>query len=147
MKPLTIGQVARRAGVGVETVRFYERQGLLAEPARTPAGYRQYPAEVVARFRFIRRAKGLGFSLREVEGLLALRLDPGTTPGDLKRRALSKAADIAARIEDLRRTREALLQLADACPGQGPLGGGPILHALDPPVFPPWQPGSRERRC
>src|SRR5438067_1662226 len=132
MKPLTIGQVARRAGVGVETLRFYERQGLLEEPARTASGYRQYPPDVVARLRFIRRAKELGFSLREVEELLALRLDPTTTPADLKRRAAAKVADVDARIRDLQRTKDALLRLTASCSGQGPLAGCPILGALEP---------------
>lgn len=74
MKPLTIGEVARQAGVGVETVRFYERQGLLEEPERRASGYRQYDEEAVAILRFIRRAKELGFTLREIKALLALRL-------------------------------------------------------------------------
>lgn len=72
MEALTIGQLARHAGVGVETIRFYEREGLLAEPERRPSGYRQYPAEVVRRVRFIRHAKELGFTLREIQGLLEL---------------------------------------------------------------------------
>lgn len=69
MKPLTIGQVANQAGVGVETVRFYERQGLLEEPARRESGYRQYDQEAVAVLRFIRRAKELGFTLKEIKGV------------------------------------------------------------------------------
>ncbi|MCH8048022.1 MAG: MerR family transcriptional regulator, partial [Planctomycetes bacterium] len=76
---LTIGQLARRAEVGVETVRFYEREGLLEEPARRPSGYRQYDEGVVDRLRFIRRAKQLGFTLKEIRELLSLRLDPATT--------------------------------------------------------------------
>src|SRR6266852_273541 len=90
MKPLTIGQVARQAGVGVETVRFYERQGLLEEPSRRESGYRQYPEDVVARLRFIRRAKELGFSLKEIAELIALRLDPATMCSDIKERAEAK---------------------------------------------------------
>src|ERR687885_2847805 len=97
MAALTIGQIARRAGVGVETVRFYERQGLLEEPARKESGYRQYAEEVVARLRFIRRAKRLGFSLKEITDLLALRLDPEATAADVKRRAEAKVADIEAK--------------------------------------------------
>src|SRR5919199_5139981 len=94
MAALTIGQIARRAGVGVETVRFYERQGLLEEPARKESGYRQYPEDVVARLRFIKRAKELGFSLKEIKELLALRVDPATTCAEVKARAQAKVADI-----------------------------------------------------
>ena len=102
-KPLTIGVVACRAGVGVETVRFYERQGLLEEPARRQSGYRAYDEAVVARLRFIRRAKDLGFTLREIKELLSLRHDPATPAGDLKRRAEEKLADIDAKIQTLQR--------------------------------------------
>jgi MerR family mercuric resistance operon transcriptional regulator len=120
MKPLTIGQVARLAGVGVETVRFYERRGLLEEPSRKASGYRQYTADVVSRLRFIRRAKELGFTLSEISELLALRLDPSATREDVRRRAETKMADIEAKIEDLRRMRNALEELSINCRGHGP---------------------------
>src|SRR5947208_5062987 len=103
MKPLTIGQLAPQGGVGIETVRFYERQGLLEEPARKESGYRQYTEDVVARLRFIRRAKELGFSLKEIAELIALRLDASTTCADVRERAQTKLADIEARIHDLKR--------------------------------------------
>lgn len=90
-KPLTIGHLARLAGVGVETVRFYERQGLLAEPERRQSGYRQYSDEVIQRLRFIRRAKELGFSLAEIRDLLSLRDDPAATAADVRRRAEAKS--------------------------------------------------------
>jgi MerR family mercuric resistance operon transcriptional regulator len=131
MRPLSIGQLARRAGVGVETVWFYERQGLLEEPARLEFGYRQYPEQAIARLRFIKRAKELGFTLREIGELLALRQDPGTDTADVKRQAEAKIADIDSRIRDLQRTRQALIKLADACPGKGPLSACPILEALE----------------
>jgi Hg(II)-responsive transcriptional regulator len=131
MKPLTIGEVARRASVGVETVRFYEREGLLEEPARRQSGYRQYGEGAVARLRFIRRAKALGFTLKEIRELLALRLDPGATRADVRRRAEGKVADIEAKIRDLTAMRQALLRLTAACDGQGPAAGCPILEALD----------------
>src|SRR5438477_11848390 len=95
MKPLTIGHVARRSGVGVETVRFYEREGLLNRPARSPSsGYRLYEEEVIARLLFIVRAKELGFTLSEIKELLSLRVDPGTCCEDVKARAEVKIADI-----------------------------------------------------
>jgi Hg(II)-responsive transcriptional regulator len=131
MQPLTIGKVARRAGVGVETVRFYEREGLVAAPARKKSGYRQYGEDVVTRLRFIRRAKELGFSLREIRELLALRLERGACSADVKKRAEAKIADIEAKIRDLQRTRDVLRKLTDACPDHGPVSDCPILEALD----------------
>lgn len=131
MKPLSIGQLAKRAGVGVETVRFYERQGLLAEPERKQSGYRQYPEDVVARLRFIRRAKELGFSLKEIAELIALRRDPDTTCADVKQRAQAKLDGIEAKIRDLQRIKQALLQVTASCRGRGPTSACPILEALD----------------
>ena len=131
MKPLTIGQVARQAGVGIETVRFYERQGLLEEPSRRESGYRQYPEDVVARLRFIKRAKELGFSLKEVKELLALRVDPTVTCAEVKRQAEAKLADIEGKIASLLRMKKALVRLAAVCRGQGPTSECPILDALD----------------
>ena len=105
---MTIGQVARSAGVGVETVRFYERQGLLEEPARKESGYRQYEEEVVARLRFIKRAKELGFSLKEIKELLALRVDPTTTCAEVRSKAAAKIADVEQKIEALQRIKKKL---------------------------------------
>ena len=131
MKPLTIGQVARRAEVGVETVRFYERQGLLEEPARKESGYRQYTEDVVARLRFIRRAKELGFTLKEIAELLALRLDPDTSCAEVRGRANAKIDYIDAKIRDLQRMRQALDKLVASCKGRGPIRACAILDALD----------------
>ena len=130
MAALSIGQVARQAGVGVETVRFYERQGLLAEPARRASGYRQYDAEAVAVLRFIRRAKELGFTLREIKGLLGLRLDASATRAEVRQQARAKVADIEARVADLQRMRDVLLNLIRKCHGDGAASGCPILEAL-----------------
>jgi len=131
MKAFTVGQVARRAGVGVETVRFYERQGLLAEPERKASGYRHYGDDAVAVLRFIRRAKQLGFKLKEIKALLALRLDGRATRTDVRAQATAKIADIGAKIRDLRRMRDALSVLTAACRGDGPASGCPILEALN----------------
>jgi len=131
MKPLTIGQVAKRSGIGIETIRFYERQGLLQEPQRKDSGYRQFAEEVLARLRFIRRAKELGFSLREIGELLAIQDDPNATRGEIKKHASSKLADIEMKILDLQRMRRALKKLVAACPGHGPLEGCPILDSLN----------------
>ena len=131
MRALAIGQVARRAGVGIETVRFYERQGLIEEPERRASGYRQYGEETVGRLRFIRRAKELGFTLKEIKELLALRVDPSTTCADVKSRAEAKIEDVQERIQSLQRIKRALKKLASACSGRGPISKCPILDALD----------------
>jgi MerR family mercuric resistance operon transcriptional regulator len=128
---LTIGQVARQASVNVETLRYYERRGLIPAPPRRASGYRQYPARTVARIRFIKRAQELGFSLREISGLLALRVDPGTTCADVRTRAEAKIAEIEEKIRDLRRMRMALERLASACRGKGPTSDCPILEELE----------------
>lgn len=132
MKMLTIGQVARRAGIGVETVRFYEREKLLEEPGRRESGYRQYGNEVVARLRFIRKSKELGFSLKEIKELLALRVDPATTCAEVRSKAEEKIADIEQKIQTLQQMKNALKKLATTCTGRGPTSECPILDALEP---------------
>lgn len=131
MNGLTIGKLAKQAGLGIETVRFYERQGLLEAPPRTDSNYRVYPEEEVARLRFIKRAKNLGFTLNEIKGLLYLRHDPQATKADIKDRALSKIRDVKQKINDLTRIKEALEDLAGSCDGHGPLEECPILQALE----------------
>lgn len=131
MPSLTIGQVAKQAGVGIETVRFYERQGLLDEPPRRASGYRQYTPEAVTRLQFIKRAKELGFSLKEITELLSLRVDPETTCSEVKQQAEAKIADIEAKLRDLHRMQQALVHLVAACSGSGPTSQCPILDALE----------------
>jgi MerR family transcriptional regulator, copper efflux regulator len=128
---LTIGQVAHQAGVGVETIRFYEREGLIDEPPRRDSGYRQYSPDVVTRILFIKRAKELGFSLKEIQELLLLRVDPESTCVDVKRQTEVKIADVERKIEDLLRMKQALVKVANLCSGDGPLSACPILDALD----------------
>ena len=111
MAAMTIGQLAQRAGVGVETVRFYEREGLIAKPPRRPSGYRDYPIEIVPRILFIRRAKKLGFSLKEISEFLQLSVQSRGTSALTKRRVEAKIADIdrkIAALEGMRRTVTAL---------------------------------------
>ena len=132
MKPLTIGQVAKQVGIGVETLRFYERQGLLAQPKRPASGYRQYDDEAVERLGFIRRAKALGFTLGEIRSLLSLRVDPHSTVADVRERARKKVEEVDAKIRDLTAIRDALRKLVKACRGDGPKSECPILEALDP---------------
>jgi len=131
MKNLTIGKLAKRAEVNVETVRYYERRGLIPKPSLPGSGYRQYPQDVVARIQFIKRAKELGFSLKEISELLSLRVDPNTTCGDVKRLAEIKIADIEERIRTLESIKKALAKLVTMCSGQGPTGECPIIEVLD----------------
>ncbi|HEU0078185.1 MAG TPA: MerR family DNA-binding protein [Longimicrobiaceae bacterium] len=130
MSAHTIGSVAREAGVGIETIRFYEREGLIGEPPRTPSGYRQYPEEAIERVRFIQRAKDLGFSLAEIRDLLALRVQPDSECEDVRLRAEAKIADIEAKIRDLDSMRRVLKELARACAAGKPTRECPILEAL-----------------
>lgn len=127
----SIGQVAKGAGVGVETVRFYEREGLLPAPKRRPSGYRQYPADTVRRIHFVQAAKGLGFTLREIRELLSLRVTAGKKCADVRRLADQKLAEVDAKLTELQRMRAALAHLAAACTGKGPTSECPLLDALD----------------
>jgi len=128
---LKTGELAREAGVNVETIRFYERKGLLPEPPRRSSGYREYPLEAVRRIRFIQRAKELGFTLREIKGLLELRVNPETTCGLVRERATEKIADVKRKIADLRKIEKALRQLTASCSGSGPKESCPILYHLE----------------
>ena len=98
---LSIGKVANHSGIGIETIRFYEREGLIDDPPRTEAGYRQYPDDVILRVRFIRQAKKLGFSLKDIRELLSLRLLPGTTCKDIRERTTRKIYDIEEKNSNL----------------------------------------------
>lgn len=126
----TIGMVAKRAGVGVETVRFYERQGLIKQPATRERGYREYPDEVVDRIRFIRHAKDLGFTLVETGELLALRVHPRSSCETVQRRAADKIADVDAKVDALRKIKKQLHKLAKACDEREATADCPILEAL-----------------
>ena len=129
MTTLTIGKLAQRAGVGVETVRFYEREGLIEQPNRT-FGFRHYPTEAVDRLRFIQRAKQLGFALKEIRELLELRVSETVTCAEIREHATSKIADIEIRIRDLQKMRRALVALAETCQAAGPVSACPILDHL-----------------
>jgi Hg(II)-responsive transcriptional regulator len=128
-KPLTIGRLAEHADVGIDTVRFYERRGLLPEPERTGSGYRIYAGETVARLRFIRRAKRLGFSLDEIKTLLRLQ-DTGGKKSEVKQLTSRKLKQIDTKIEDLTSMRAVLADLDRECSGSGDVDGCPIIEAL-----------------
>lgn len=130
-RPYTIGTLARAGGVGVETVRFYQRRGLLPEPERPPGGVRRYGEAELARLRFIRRAQRLGFSLREVAELL--RLDDGTHCDEARGLAGRKLADVRARRADLARIEQALAELVDACDSARGTVTCPLIAGLQHP--------------
>jgi len=126
-----IGRLALECGTSVDTIRYYEREGLLAPPRRARSGYRVYASDAVVRLRFIRQAKTLGFSLEEIGELLALRRDPRSTCTDVRDRARAKIADIERRIVSLDRMKGVLERLERTCPGARPVRECPILAALD----------------
>ena len=126
---MQIGQLAQAAGVAIDTVRYYERQGLLPAPSRR-GSYRNYQTEDVLRMRFIRRAKGLGFSLEDIAGLLQLSAHRNDDMAGLKQAAQARLGALEERIAELERVRSALRQLVAACPGHGDLATCPILAAL-----------------
>lgn len=130
MDGLTISQLAKTAGVHIETVRYYERRGLLPEPARRPSGYRAYAAGIVTRLRFIKNAQELGFSLAEIKKLLALRVDAHTTCAEVRHQATIKLVEVDQKLQALQQIQVALTQLVDACTRGGPQGECPILEAL-----------------
>lgn len=130
MEKLSTGELADEAGVNVQTVRYYERRGLLPEPPRTPAGYRQYRPRDLQRLRFIRRAKRLGFRLSEIEELLGLRVRD-TNCEAVQSRAEKTIARIEEQMQELERMRVALRRLVEACRKREPTGECPILEDLE----------------
>lgn len=128
MASYSIGQLAKQTGVPIDTVRYYERNDLLAPAARLASGYRRYGDPELRRLRFIRRAKALGFSLADIRDLLALSEERSVAK--VKRAAAAKLADIEARIAELERIRNGLQALVAACPGHGRPEACPILNAL-----------------
>lgn len=128
---LRSGQLAKLAGVNTETLRFYERKGLLPTPPRSASGYREYPDETVRRLEFIGRAKDLGFSLSEVGELLELRVRDHTTCAELRARAQDKLEDVHRKIAELKRLERGLENLIVSCSGRGPASSCPILDYLD----------------
>jgi len=131
MKSLTIGRLAKQAGVNLETVRFYERRGLLPRPPRSASEYRLFPVEAARRLRFIRRAQELGFSLKEIRELLSLRVSRTTRSADIRARAEAKVADIEAKIRSLESMKKTLRKLTRICDGCAPMAECPILESLD----------------
>lgn len=139
MNTISIGELAARSGLGKETIRFYERESLLPPPRRTASNYRRYPPEAVARLRFIRRAKELGFRLDEIRELLHLQ-DADGDRARVKRLTERKLLQVRSRIVELSRMEAALAEMHAQCSGQGPVHGCPIIETLaghHPDIEPP----------
>lgn len=126
----TIGEVARRVGIGVETVRFYEREGLVASPPRSASGYRIFPEEAVDRLRFVRRAKELGFTLDQIRTLLDLRAQTHSPCAEVRRLAAAQLADVEARLAALRAIARELGALIESCDAVNEGSNCPILQAI-----------------
>jgi MerR family mercuric resistance operon transcriptional regulator len=131
MGSLSIGQLSKKANVNIETIRYYERRALIPKPYRKESGYREYSEETVKRIQFIKHAKELGFSLKEINELLSLKLDPKTPCSKVKNRAEVKISDIEEKVKTLQRMKKALVKLTRACSGKGPVIECPILEALE----------------
>ena len=130
MTAQTISRAAAAAGVHVETIRYYERRGLIARP-KAVGGYRTYPDEVVLRIRFIKRAQALGFTLKECEELLGLRAGRNGVTAAMRTRVERKTAEIDAKLTELRAMRKVLEDLVARCPGKGDPERCPILASLE----------------
>lgn len=133
MPVMRIGAIAKQLGIGVETIRFYERQGLLQEPERQSSGYRQFDESAVARLNFIIRSKKLGFTLSEIKELLALWFEPATKCCDVRNKAEQKICDIEERVQALQTMKRSLKRLIEQCKKRGTVEECPLLVDLTLP--------------
>lgn len=131
MSRLTVGQVAKKANVSHDTVRLYERYGLIETPERAPNSYRQYTQEAILRLTFIKRAKAMGFTLKEIAELLEIRRTSKNTCDDVHEQATSKLTDVAQKIKELQRLRTALKKVIDTCEQHKPDSPCPLLAMLE----------------
>jgi MerR family copper efflux transcriptional regulator len=131
MNRLTVGEVAEQARVHIETLRYYERRGLVERPPRSASNYRLYPEDAVRRVRFIERAQELGFSLKDIKELLSLRAAPEAGCAEVRAHAAAKIKDIDDRIASLTAMKHTLSTLMTECSGGGPLTDCPILESLE----------------
>jgi Hg(II)-responsive transcriptional regulator len=147
---MRIGEVASRAGVNIQTLRYYERRGLLEAPERTPSGYREYPSETVRLIRFIKRGQDLGFTLKEIEELIALRDAKGRKRSEVRALAEAKVGAIDKKLAQLQAMRSALYSMVESCSCRDGRPTCPILEALDDAVdetaAEPLAPGSNHVR-
>ena len=128
---MKIGTVAKQSGIGIETIRFYEREGLIAVPNRGLSGYREYTEDVIVRLSFIRRAKDLGFSLKEIKELLSLKAKPISKCASVKKKANKKIEEIEEKITQLNAIKIALSDLVESCHSDSPTSDCPILDAFE----------------
>ena len=131
MKALRSNELAKQSGVNLQTLRYYERQGLLPPPPRTDSGYRAFTPEMVGLIRFIKRAQGLGFTLREIKQLIALREHPDTACAEVRIQTEAKIADVSEKIKSLRAIKRELTRLARACAGADRPHSCAVLTRLD----------------
>lgn len=133
MKTLKIGQLAKRASVNIQTIRYYERIGLMKAPEKRESGHRLYSENEAARVKFIKQAQNLGFSLKEIKTLLNLRVKPQASCEQVREQAETKIAEIEMKIRELERIKQALGELVKACLNNPPALSGecPILEALE----------------
>lgn len=125
---MKIGELAKRSGIGIETIRYYERERLLQEPLRRPSGYRQYEVATLERLEYIRRAKELGFTLAEIRELLELSFAARSGCDHIRPRAESKLADIDEKIRCLKRMRRALGKIVKNCRATDSTDDCPLIH-------------------
>lgn len=130
MDTLTIGELAKQAKVNIETIRYYERRGLIFDPPRNKSGHRQYPLEALKKTQFIKRCQALGFSLKEIQEILDLRITPDLTCAAMQSRVNEKLIAVEDKINELVQIRDALSRLQSKCVGSGPIGKCPILEEL-----------------
>ncbi|NOY57847.1 MAG: MerR family DNA-binding protein [Calditrichaeota bacterium] len=135
MSLLSRSQLAEKVNVNIETLRYYERRGLIPEPQRKDSGYRQYSPDYVVRVHFIQKAKALGFTLNEIQELLSLRVNSQTSCDQVRERAELKLAEMDKKIADLQKMKNALQTLTASCHSDGPTGECPILEALESEGF------------
>jgi len=147
MKTMTRGNLARLCGVGPETIRFYERRGLLPEAPRSGGGYRRFGEEAMNRLIFIRRAKNLGFSLPEIAELLSLHDEPRGDRARVKQLTESKLGEIESKIADLERMRSTLSEFSNQCSGYGPVSGCPIIEVIAEEPGTQQTPGNISAMC
>ena len=140
MKDMTIGTLARAAGVNIETVRYYQRRGLIETPRKPLGGVRRYSAAILASLRFIKRAQQLGFTLKEIGDLLELG---GGACAETRALAETRLADIEMRLRDLQTMRRTLARLIETCRA-GRQMSCPIVESLSDALSPP--PRARTRR-
>ena len=129
MNGLTISELAKNAGVNIETIRYYERLGLISEPPRTESGYRIFSPEVIQRIRFIKRSQDLGFSLSEINKLLTLTESEGFSCWEVRQFASQKLEEIELKIRDLQNIKSVLRDLSSKC-SEGSINGCPIIERL-----------------